>query len=247
MNAISSTIQNLPIFNGLAADEKNALLQIGQPRKVPRGEMLFAQGDTVKHFYIVTSGAMQLFRSNADGGTKTIALVRSAQTVNEDEIMDSCHGYRVNCVALEDATVLEFPAKWLKDAAGKYPNFALNLLSMIASRAHAAELEAEHLATMSAPQLVACFMQRLCVLHDFDPKNFKLPYSKTIIASRLGMEIETFSRTLAKLKSHGIVVEGNNVSITNLDAISDYVCDACSVSGACATHQALEKKLHKLN
>ncbi len=247
MSPFSAIIEHMPIFNGLEADAAHTLLQQGQLRKLPKGEMLFAQGDAVRHFYIVISGAMQLFRSNADGDAKIIALVKSAQAINEDEIMDSCHGYRVNCAALEDSTVLEFPAKWLKDAAVKYPSFALNLLAMIASRAHAAQLEAEHLATMSAAQLVACFMQRLCVLHDFDPKHFKLPYSKTVIASRLGMEIETFSRTLAKLKSHGIAVEGNTVSITDLDAISDYVCDACSVSDACTTHQALEKKLNKFN
>lgn len=238
----SLTIQDMPIFSGLSEAQKHALLAPGQPRKVARGEMLFAQGDPVKNFYIVVSGSMQLFRSNADGDAKTIALIKSAQTICEDEIMDSCHGYRANCTALENATVMEFTSRWLKDAASKHPTFALNLLSMISSRSHAAELEAEHLATMSAPQLVACFMQRLCVLHDFDPKGFKLPYSKTIIASRLGMEIETFSRALAKLKAHGIVVEGNNVSITSLDAVSDYVCDACSISGACATHQTLEKK-----
>lgn len=76
----------------------------------------------------------------------------------------------------------------------------------MAERAHIAEVEAEHQATMSAAQLVACFMQRLCVLYNFDPKGFDLPYSKTLIASRLGMELETFSRTLAKLKEHGIAV-----------------------------------------
>lgn len=238
-----SSIQNNPLFAGLALQEQNGLINAGKPRQLARGKLLFGQGDKVSYFYIITSGALQLFRSTPDGHEKTIALLKAGQTICEDEIMDSCHGYRVNCVALENAEVLEFPASWLKNAATRYPNFALNLLSMIAERSHAAELEAEHQATMSAPQLLACFLQRLCVLHDFDPKGFTLPYTKTIIASRLGMEIETFSRTLGKLKAHGIVVEGSNVSITDLDAVSDYVCDACSVSGACATHQALEKKL----
>lgn len=105
------------------------------------------------------------------------------------------------------------------------------------------EVEAEHQATMSAAQLVACFMQRLCVLHNFNPKSFELPYSKTLIASLLGMELETFSRTLGKLKEHGITVNGNKVAITDLARVEQYVCGFCSISGDCATHQALEKKL----
>ena len=96
---------------------------------------------------------------------------------------------------------------------------------------------------MSAAQLVACFLQRLCVLYSFNPKGFDLPYSKTLIASRLGMELETFSRTLAKLKEHGISVEGSRVMITDLNRIEDYVCGMCSVSGECATHQAMEKRI----
>ena len=106
-----------------------------------------------------------------------------------------------------------------------------------------AEVEAEHQATMSAAQLVACFLQRLCVLYDYDPKGFDLPYSKTLIASRLGMELETFSRTVAKLKDHGIAVKGTHVSITDLKRIEEYVCGFCSVSEDCTAHQAMEKKM----
>jgi CRP/FNR family transcriptional regulator, dissimilatory nitrate respiration regulator len=233
----------LPLFTGLTEQEKDLLLQGGRLHKIPRGQMLFAHGDPVTHFFIVMNGTFQLFRSNADGHEKTIAVVKDAQTMCEDEIMDSCHSHRTNAVAVEDAAVLEFPVSWLKDAAKKHSTFALNLLSHISERAHMAEVEAEHQATMSAAQLVACFMQRLCVLYSFNPKGFDLPYSKTLIASRLGMELETFSRTLNKLKDHGITVEGNHVKITDLGRISEYVCGMCSISGECATHQAMEKKM----
>lgn len=239
----SVNARGLPLFTGLTEQEKDLLLKGGRLHKVPRGQMLFAHGDPVTHFYIVVSGTMQLFRATADGHEKTIAVAKSGHTMCEDEIMDSCHGHRVNSMAVEDTTVLEFPVSWLKETAKKHSTFALNLLSLISNRAHMAEVEAEHQATMSAAQLVACFMQRLCVLYGFSPKGFDLPYSKTLIASRLGMELETFSRTLNKLKEHGITVEGNHVKITDLGRISDYVCGMCSISGECSTHQAMEKKM----
>ena len=132
---------------------------------------------------------------------------------------------------------------WLKEVARKNGTFALNLLSIIARQAHLAALEAEHQASMSAAQLVACFMQRLCMLYGFDPKGFELPYSKSLIASRLGMEIETFSRTLSKLKEQGLRVEGTHVSITNLKRIEHYVCGFCSIVDDCPTHQSIEAKL----
>lgn len=237
------SVRTSPLFSGLTEQDKQALLAGGRIRQVPRGQMLFAQGDPVTHFYIVVSGTMQLFRATPDGHEKTIDVVKSLQTMCESEVMDSCHGHRVNAVAVDDAALMEFPVAWLKETAKKYSAFALNLLSLIAQQAHMAEVEAEHQATMSAAQLVACFLQRLCVLYDFDPKGFELPYSKTLIASRLGIELETFSRTVAKLKDHGISMQGTRVAITDLRRIEDYVCGFCSISGECATHQAMEKKV----
>lgn len=235
--------RGMALFSGLSEQEKDSLIKGGRLRQVPRGQMLFAHGDPVTHFYVIVSGKMQLFRATQDGHEKTIAVVKAGQTLCEDEIMDSCHNHRANAVAVENAAVLEFPAAWLKEAAKKHSAFALNLLSLLSQRAHMAELEAEHQATMSTAQMVACFMQRLCVLYGFDPQGFDLPYSKTLIASRIGMELETFSRTLAKLKEHGIFIQGNRVKITDLDKVSEYVCGMCSISGDCATHQAMEKKM----
>lgn len=235
--------RGMALFAGLTEQEKDGLLKGGRVRNVPRGQMLYAHGDPVTHFYLIMNGTIQLFRASPDGHEKTVDIMKGGQTMCEDEIMDSCHGHRVNAVAVEDSSVMEFPVFWLKETAKKYSTFALNLLSMISNRAHLMEVEAEHQATMSAAQLVACFMQRLCVLYNFDPRAFDLPYSKTLIASRLGMELETFSRTLNKLKEHGITVDGNKVAITDLARIGEYVCGMCSISGECSTHQALEKKI----
>lgn len=238
--------RGMSLFVGLTEKDRDTLIKGGRLRQIPRGQMLFAHGDPVTHFYLIVSGTMQLFRATPDGHEKTIEVVKSGQTMCEDEVMDSCHGHRVNGVAVEDSVVLEFPVAWLKETAKKHSVFTLNLLSLISNRAHLAEIEAEHQATMSAAQLVACFMQRLCVLYDFSPKGFDLPYSKTLIASRLGMELETFSRTLAKLKEHGITVEGNRVTITDLARVGKYVCGMCSISGECTTHQEMEKKVSSM-
>jgi len=237
-----SNTKTLPLFSGLPEQDKDALLKHGQIRQCSRGHMLFAHGEPITHFFIIVSGTFQLFRTNADGHEKTIAIAKAGQTMCEGEIMDACLNHRVNAVPVEDSAIMAFPAAWLKETAKKYPTVALNLLSQIAQQAHTAEVEAEHQATMSAAQLVACFMQRLCVLYDFNHKGFDLPYSKSLIASRLGMELETFSRTLAKLKDHGITVDGSHVMINDLERIESYVCGVCSVAGECQTHQIMEDR-----
>jgi len=46
-----------------------------------------------------------------------------------------------------------------------------------------------------------------------------LPLDKSLIAARLGMQPETFSRALAKLKSVGVQSAGHDVVIKDLDAL----------------------------
>lgn len=235
-------IKTIPLFSGLAEKEKDALLKDGRLRRRERGQTLFFHGDPVTNFYIIINGNLQLYRENLDGKEKTIDILNPAQTVCQNEIMDACLRHRMNARAINDVMLMEFEVQWLKDAAQKYSAFALNLLSQASENAHKAEIEAEHQATMSAPQLVACFLQRLCVLYGFNSDGFELPYSKTLIASRLGMELETFSRALAKLKAHGILVIGTHVSITHLERVGNYVCDFCSIANDCQAHQVMERK-----
>lgn len=239
------TPESHPLFINLPPTEAAALLKQGTTHLCKRGESLFRQGDPIRHFYLLTQGTIQLYRTNAQGDEKTVHILKSGQIIGEGEIMDGCSAHRMNAKAIADSTLLSFSASWLKETAKRYPEFALNLLSLLAQENHLAEIEAEHQATMSAAQLVACFLQRICVLYDYDPRKFTLPYPKSLIASRLGMEFETFSRTLAKLRENGIVVTGNEVSIQDLGQIAQYVCSICSIAEDCTTHHDLTIKVHK--
>lgn len=231
------------LFSGLTEQEKDKLLAAGHVYKLEKKEYLFRHGDPVKNFYLVCSGTIQIFRETPDGHEKTDEILIAGHSIGEREIVQNAKTRQFNAMAVEDTLLLEFSAVWLKESAKANPVFALNLLSAIARYAEETAIELEHQTTMSATQMVACFLQRLCVLYDFDPSGFTLPYSKTLIASRLGMELETFSRTLAKLKPHGISVEGTRVVFTNLPQIEAYVCGECSIAEDCSTHRVLQGKL----
>jgi len=50
-----------------------------------------------------------------------------------------------------------------------------------------------------------------------------LPYEKALIASRLGMQPESFSRALKRLKPIGVEVRGDDVTITDIRSLCAYV------------------------
>ena len=64
---------------------------------------------------------------------------------------------------------------------------------------------------MSTTEILASFLKDTCKSYGIDSHSFTLPFKKSLIASRLGMELETLSRALPKLKEHGITVKGSQV------------------------------------
>lgn len=236
-------LRTLPLFSGLSEHEKDYLIQGGKNRHYANGQNLFVQGDSIRNFYIVCEGAVQLFRETPDGHEMTAEVFIAGDVIGEMEILQSSPTHQFNALVIKDALLMEFPVAWLKDNIRKHSILALNLLGMLSQRHNISTLESEHKATMSAPQQLACFLERLCILHDFDPHSFELPYSKTLIASRLGIELETLSRALAKLREHGIVVDGTHVAFENIREMEDYVCANCSIAGNCKEFEALRQRL----
>ena len=52
--------------------------------------------------------------------------------------------------------------------------------------------------------------------------SFMLPVEKSLVARRLGIQPETFSRALAKLRPLGVEVQGAVVSISDIDALREF-------------------------
>jgi CRP/FNR family transcriptional regulator, dissimilatory nitrate respiration regulator len=238
-------LKSLPLFAGLADQDKDALIRAGKLRRYAKGENVFLYGDPIRNFHIICEGTVQLFRETPDGHEMTSEVLIDGDAIGETEILQLAPVHQFNALAVKDSVLAEFPAAWLRESAKHNGTLALNVLGMLSRRANIATLEAEHKTTMSAAQQIACFLERLCILHDFDPHGFDLPYNKTLIASRLGMELETFSRGLSKIRDHGISIQGTRVAFDDIEKMESFVCDNCSISGNCSEHGQLRQRLLK--
>lgn len=240
VTAVADT-KTLPLFHDISDRERDELIKAGKARHFAKGDLLFMHGDPLGSFYIVTDGAIRQFRETPDGKEITVGLAVRGDVVGGSHIFESFKSYQWSAVAAENTTVLEYPIFWFKERIKTHGALALNMLAALSQDTHRAAIDAEHLITFTAAQRVACFLLRLCALYHFNPQAFELPYSKTTIASKLGMELETFSRTLQKLKEVGVEVKGAQVAIRDLHALECFMCGHCSVSEDCATMEALQR------
>lgn len=245
MTTALDTLKALPLFSDISKSEGDLLLRNSRMMVCKRGQFLFMHGDSITHFYVICRGAMQIFRETPGGHEVTNNILIAGDSVNADEVVSRQKLHQVNARAVEDCSLLEIPVPWMRQHLKDFDHMAEKLLASLSDRLNGAQLEAEHLTTMSASQMVACYLQKLCVLYNFDPHGFELPYTKTLIASRLRIEKETFSRTLQALREQGITVSGTHVSIQDMRKAKNIVCVECSVADECGTHRALHAKLDK--
>ena len=226
-------IRNIPLFSGLSEIEKDTLLKDGGVYSYPHKNILFRQGDPVARFYIICSGTVRLFHETPDGQEVTSHMRIAGDSMCATDIFLS-GTHHTHAEALSDVTTFEFTAECLRKAAQQYGKIASYLLFSISRWTHKLEMEVEKQSTMTADQLVACFLKRTCHLYGFDPKGFDLPYSKALIASRLGMTHETLSRTLPNLETFGITVKNKHVVFHDLAKIEQNTCSHCPAAEAAA-------------
>lgn len=231
-------LKSLPLFANLTSEESKLIFQNSRSRNCKSGNFLFIHGDIVEIFYILFQGTIQIFRETPNGHEMTSDMMIATDSLNAHDIINKHTMHIVNARAVDDVFLLEIPMIWLRKNFHQLSNVSKHLMIEMAKRLHIAQIEAEHLSTMSAAQMVACYLQRLCVLYEFNPKKFTLPYSKTLIASRLHMELETFSRATKRIKQEGIIISGKDVSFVDQTKINDFSCHKCSLSADCTTYMS---------
>jgi len=135
---------------------------------------------------------------------------------------------------VEDADILSLSLSHLKSEIEKNSQLALNMLGDMARYRRRQDTEIEHLSTQNASQRIGCFLLRLTDQNKAGAVSIHLPYDKILLSARLGMQPETFSRALAKLREQtGIRVKGATIEMDSLEQLISYTCSACSSEFPC--------------
>jgi len=199
----------------------------------PKGSVLFLQDDPSEWFYLILSGWVKLFRETVDGSEAVLDMLTIGHVFGETAILDG-NTHSVSGAVAEEAVMLRFPASMLRQAIAQHHDVALAMLASLSRQRKQQTQEIESLSMQNASQRIGCFMLRLCKLSDIAPYEMTLPYDKSLIAGRLGMQCETFSRALNKLrKETNITVKGAHVTIPDINRLAEYTCSCCSNEFPC--------------
>lgn len=207
----SGIIRSIPLFSGLTAEEQDSFLKSGNLYFYNRKDIIFQQGDTIRSLYIIAEGIVQEFSRTYGGREITQNLHREGDIICKTEVFLQDDLHQTGAVAVSDAHVFELPVHAFKNNLMKHNCVATSFLSSLAEHSFMKQQEIEQKMTMTTTEILASYLRQVCKTHGLSARGFTLPFKKTLIASRLGMELETLSRALPKLKQHGITVKGSQV------------------------------------
>lgn len=227
------------MFDGLDAAHVEFLAARSRAVLVPSGQVLFRRGAPATGFYVVREGLMQLSVSNSEGMVKVVEILRPGGAFGH-AVMFVHQPYPVDATALEDAHLVFIPAAAVDQVLDEDPAMARIMLSSMARRLQSKIQDIAMLSLQSATQRIVAYILGAVgagplsvgggvgtTADDAGPcassTSIELPALKQVLASRLGMTPETFSRAMRSLSEKGLIrPDGAVVRIPDVAALDAY-------------------------
>ncbi len=235
-DTIKQYLQTIPIFKECSNDVLSSFSQHACIKPLKKGQVIFLSDEPATHLYVVLSGWISLFRETEDGEQAIIDILTTDALFGDTALFDQ-QIYSYSAEASDECKVIAIPLSVFKKEIETNHAFTLSFLSSISAARKKQDMELEHRILQTAPQRIGCFLLKLHANKKDDKTVITLPYDKTLIAARLGMKPETFSRALGKLKKEvdGMVVKGSTIELNELKDLATYSCRACSSISPCKT------------
>jgi len=214
--------QNI-LFSALTKEQFSLISASSKSIQLKEGELLFEQKQAAKYFYLLETGDIKLYRLSADGAEKVIELIRAGQTFAEAVMFMHGSVYPVNAQALTDSRLIQVEMEMFRNLLEHSPQTNLKILGHMSRRLHGLVQEIDQLTLQNAKMRVVQFLLQALPTDATSPCQLKWDTPKTVLASRLSVRPETFSRILKQLtQEHLIKVDGKSIEITDIDRLKCY-------------------------
>ncbi|MQA36719.1 Crp/Fnr family transcriptional regulator [Rugamonas aquatica] len=214
---VQTFLSRVPLFNSMGAEELSRIALGTTELRVDRGGTIFQRGDDCVGFHQVVYGQVKLAFTSLAGGEKVIELIGPGQSFGE-ALMFMGSPYIVSAQATEDTLLLHVAKPAIYREIHADPEFACKMLAGLSQRMHSLMCDMESFSLRSGTQRVAGYL--LKELHEEAGGELTLPATKAVLASRLNLTPEHFSRILAELSTQQLITfKGRKIHILDVPAL----------------------------
>lgn len=214
---VQDFLARMPLFNELSALELDRIAQGTTQQPVARKETVFNCGDPCTGLHAVVYGQIKLSVISPLGEEKVVRLVGPGDSFGE-ALMFLGKPYFVTGQALADSLLLHVSKTAIVDELRDQPDFACKMLAGMSARLHALMRDVEAYSLRSGTHRVISYLlaQPGDAPADSEKPGMRvqLEAGKKMVASRLNLTPEHFSRILHELGTRGLVaINGREILI----------------------------------
>lgn len=192
-----------PLFRALEPHQFNALVDAAHLYTLNEGEILFQQGQPLNEIFFNTSGFIKLFRLTPNGDEKVVDIIAPGNSFAEAVLFMGGRQCPVHAVALKPAVVVGINAAQYKSILRSSTDLCFSMMGLMSRRMHWLLNEVDRLTLHNATFRLLIW---LLEAHDgSQPNRVVLDVPKHVLASRLSIKPETFSRIIKRLTDQGLI------------------------------------------
>jgi CRP-like cAMP-binding protein len=217
-------LANLPLFSDFGEDDLERIAAGSSVLYAEKGEVIVRRGDPCTGFHAVVYGQVKLGFTSAQGSEKVVDIIGPKQTFGE-ALMFLERPYIVSAQAIADSMLIHVGKSAVFKEIEADPIFARRMLAGLSRRLHGLVNDVEAYSLRSGAQRVIGYLLRDggSEASTANTLTVTLNTSKNIIASRLNLTPEHFSRILHELTNASLIeVEGRNVHILDVERLRNY-------------------------
>ncbi len=212
--------ENCRSFSGLPIEHITRLEAISREISLKKGTVLFSPGDPSRGFYVVSGGAVRLYRVSARGKEITLQIADAGSTLAEASIFSGV--YHCHAEALSDSTVFVIEKNAFLELIKEDNVFAVAWIQILSLEVIQQRQRIEEL-SLKSPR--ARIISYILFLSEMAGSPFiTLPAHRKSIATLLGMTHETFYRAAKELETEGMLrFDGHGIEIANRAMLEELI------------------------
>ncbi len=219
-NIILDELHQIPLFSALDEQQLESVLKSSRNILLPAKHILFEKASPATHFYLLKSGQIKLFCLSAEGCEKVIEIIYPSQTFAEAIMFMPKQIYPVSAEAIKDSELFSFDMKQFRDLLDDSQDTCYRLMAKMGKTLHERLNDINSLTLHNATYRLVVYLLEQLPTGAMELSAIHLGTTKIIIASRLSIQPETFSRILLRMSKQNLIeVHGNDITLLDVDGL----------------------------
>ncbi|MCB1008863.1 MAG: Crp/Fnr family transcriptional regulator [Acidobacteria bacterium] len=200
-------LAEIPLFEGLPPERLERLNETLHKKSVPAGTNMITAEQPGEVVYVLLEGTVKILIEQLDGREVILAFLGAGDTVGEMSLVDSS-GRSANVMTMEKCTFLWMDKKTFSELLKHVPEFAQNLVKLLASRLRMANEQIQSLSSLDvagrlARQLLA-FSERYGHEEE-EGTRIPLRLTQTDLAELVGASRERVNQVMVDFRQRGFL------------------------------------------